>query len=120
MERLQRLRELVDDAHERTTEDDSFELNKQISTLKTVCLKSISNQNLPCDIIQLCSQRSSALDELVIQHDKDMDMIQQEHDEEVKALTQEKYKLQQKLQEADLKWNHYITQQTLQVTVATA
>ena len=60
------------------------------------------------------------LDELVIQHDQDMDMIQQEHEEEVKALKQEKYMLQQKLQEAELKWDHYIKQQTLQVTIATA
>ena len=63
----------------------------------------------------MCSQRPSTLDELVSQHDKDMDMIQQEHEEEVKALRQDKYTLQQKLQEAELKWNHYITQQALQV-----
>lgn len=59
------------------------------------------------------------LDELVIQHDKDMEMMEQEHEEEVKALKQEKYILQQKLQEAELKWNHYISQQRLQVTIAT-
>ena len=64
----------------------------------------------------MCSHRPSTLDELVCQHDKDMDMIQQEHEEEVKALRQEKYTLQHKLQEAEIKWNHYITQQTLQVS----
>ena len=64
----------------------------------------------------MCSQRPSTLDELVTQHDKDMDMIEQEHEEEVKALRQEKHSLQQKLQEAELKWNHYITQQAAQVS----
>ena len=43
-------------------------------------------------------------------------MIEQEHEEEVKALRQEKYSLQQKLHEAELKWNHYITQQTVHVS----
>ena len=46
-----------------------------------------------------------------------MDLMHQEHEEEVKALKQEKYVLQQKLQEADLKWNHYITTQGQQVTM---
>ena len=54
--------------------------------------------------------------EMAIQHDKDIDMLQQEHEEEVKALRQAKYLLQQKLQEADLKWNHYLTQQATQVS----
>jgi len=43
-------------------------------------------------------------------------MLQQEHEEEVKALRQTKYLLQQKLQEAELKWNHYMTQQATQVS----
>ena len=44
-------------------------------------------------------------------------MTEQKHEEEVKALRQEKYALQQKLQEMEVKWNHFIAQQGLQVTV---
>ena len=44
-------------------------------------------------------------------------MMQQEHEDEVRTLRQEKYALQQKLQEAEVKWNHYITEQGLQVTM---
>ena len=39
--------------------------------------------------------------------------------EEVKALRQEKHALQQKLQEAEVKWSHFIAQQGLQVTLVT-
>lgn len=46
-------------------------------------------------------------------------MMQQEHEDEVRTLRQEKYALQQKLQEAEAKWNHYITEQGLQVTMVT-
>lgn len=64
---------------------------------------------------QLCGQRASTLDQLVSQRDMDMDMMEQEHEEEVKALRQEKYVLQQKLQVAEVKWNHFIAEQGLQV-----
>ena len=46
-------------------------------------------------------------------------MMEQEHKKEVKALRQEKYALQQKLQEMEVKWNHFIAQQGLQVTLVT-
>ena len=49
----------------------------------------------------------------------DIDMTEQEHKKEVKALRQEKYALQQKLQEMEVKWNHFIAQQGLQVTLVT-
>ena len=38
----------------------------------------------------------------------DMDVMEQEQKEEVKALRQEKHALQQKLQEAEVKRNHFI------------
>ena len=66
---------------------------------------------------QLCGQRPSTLQQLISQRDMDVETIEQEHEEEVKALRQEKHALQQKLQEAEVKWNHLITEQRSQVSV---
>ena len=65
---------------------------------------------------QLCGQRPSTLQQLISQRDMDVETIEQEHEEEVKALRQEKHALQQKLQEAEVKWNHLITEQRSQVS----
>ena len=66
---------------------------------------------------QLCGQRPSTLQQLISQRDMDVETIEQEHEEEVKALRQEKHALQQKLQEAEVRWNHLITEQRSQVSV---
>lgn len=66
---------------------------------------------------QLCGQRPSTLQQLISQRDMDVETIEQEHEEEVKALRQEKHALHQKLQEAEVKWNHLITEQRSQVGV---
>lgn len=119
MKSLQQLKKLVDSTHRTTaTNDDSPDVAREINALKTVSVNGhYSIQFLVYYNLQLCSQRPSTLNKLVIQHDEDMDLMHQEHEEEVKALKQEKYVLQQKLQEADLKWNHYITTQGQQVTM---
>jgi len=117
MEKLQQLRDLLINTDDGVIEntDPYSDLRKQLDSLKLVSKQCSYHPSILLFSYQLCSERQSVLSEMAIQHDKDMDMLQQEHEEEVKALKQTKYLLQQKLQEADLKWNHYMTQQAAQV-----